>query len=570
LAESSNEPAVRSDLAILGARRRLEIHNRFRDLLDRSRFKIVVIGTFSLLFWFSLYRLSLLGMRSINRMASQHSAELIASMFHVFFLALGVMLLFSNAIITYTSLFKSRETAFLSALPVRAESIFLYRLGESIAFSSWAFIFLATPLTAAYGTYCGLPWTYNLAVLGFYLAFLFIPAAVGSLVSMIVTVTVPRSRKGLVLAAAVIIVGGIAYLGFRVVRLPGGFNQDLRIASEVFDSIKFSENPLLPSAWLTKGILYLRDGRMDRALFFLAVIASNAVFLTALAHAAAGRLMRRGWFVSQDLPSRKRMGARAGFDVLVARILFFMSPRVRQIVIKDAKTFMRDPVQWSQFLIFFGLLGIYFSSLRSFAYEDRDLFFRNLIGQMNLLATALTLATFSSRFIFPQLSLEGRRFWVVGMMPMPREEILFGKLAFSFVASLLISETLIGISSFMLKSPPSLAALHAVALFGICMGLSGLSVGLGTLYPNFAEDNPSKIVAGFGGTLNLVLSLGFVIAVIAIQAAPWFVLFREGGPAAPDASMWVVGTMAAILVLSLAACLIPMGMALKAIRKLEI
>ena len=273
--------------------------------------------------------------------------------------------------------------------------------------------------------------------------------------------------------------------------------------------------------------------------------------------------MRRGWFVSQDLPGRKRRGARAGFDALVGKLLFFMGSRVRQIVLKDAKTFVRDPVQWSQFLIFFGLLAIYFSSLRSFAYEERDIFFRNLIGQMNLLATSLTLATFSSRFIFPQLSLEGRRFWVVGMMPMPREEILIGKLAFSFAASLLISETLIGISSVMLKTPVSLAALHAVALFGICLGLSGLSVGLGTLYPNFAEDNPSKIVAGFGGTLNLVMSLGFVLTLIAVQAVPGFVLLREGGPASPDAATWVVGTMAAILVLSVAACLIPMAFALK-------
>ena len=284
----------------------------------------------------------------------------------------------------------------------------------------------------------------------------------------------------------------------------------------------------------------------------------------------AARLYRRGFDrVAAGVTARKRYGV-SWMDRVFSGSLFFFSTQTRLMMIKDFRTFRRDPAQWSQFLIFFGLLGIYFSSLRSFAYEERDVVFRNLIGQMNLLATALTLATFSSRFIFPQLSLEGRRFWVVGMMPMPREEILFGKLAFSFAASLLISETLIGLSSFMLKVPVSMAALHAVALFGICLGLSGLSVGLGTLYPNFAEDNPSKIVAGFGGTLNLVMSLGFVISVMAVQAVPGLVLFREGGAASPDASSWVVGTMAAILALSLAACLIPMGLALKAIRRLEI
>src|SRR6185503_7500214 len=162
-----------------------------------------------------------------------------------------------------------------------------------------------------------LPWTFNLPVLAFYLLFLFVPAALGSLVSMIVTVVIPRSRKGHVLAGAAIIVAGVVSLGFRVVRLPGGFNQDLRIASEVFDSIKFSENPLLPSAWLAKGIQHLREGRTDRVLFFLGLIAANAVFLTALAHSSAAWLMRRGWFVSQDLPSRKRRGARAGVDALI-------------------------------------------------------------------------------------------------------------------------------------------------------------------------------------------------------------------------------------------------------------
>ena len=31
--------------------------------------------------------------------------------------------------------------------------------------------------------------------------------------------------------------------------------------------------------------------------------------------------------------------------------------------------------------------------------------------------------------------------------------------------------------------------------------LNALAVGLGAVYPNFREDNPSKIVSGFGGTL---------------------------------------------------------------------
>ena len=56
--------------------------------------------------------------------------------------------------------------------------------------------------------------------------------------------------------------------------------------------------------------------------------------------------------------------------------------------------------------------------------------------------------------------------------------------------------------------------LHAVAVAVIALGLSGLNVGLGAYLPNFRETDPSKIVVGFGGTVNMVVGLAFLVAVI--------------------------------------------------------
>ena len=50
--------------------------------------------------------------------------------------------------------------------------------------------------------------------------------------------------------------------------------------------------------------------------------------------------------------------------------------------------------------------------------------------------------------------------------------------------------------------------------------LCGLSVGLGALFPNFKEDNPSKIVSGFGGTLCLVASFVYIVLFITLLAFP--------------------------------------------------
>ncbi|MBI2901754.1 MAG: hypothetical protein HYY17_16335 [Planctomycetes bacterium] len=562
-----------NDVAVLASLKGAELRNRLRLFGRQSRFKIVVIACFSVVFWGSLYRLfyhALDFLRS-GGIASQFLLEdLVGGTFHVFFFALFIMLVFSNAIICYTSFYKSKETEFLHALPVRPGTTFLYKFGEALAFSSWAFLFLGTPLMAAYGRLFGAPWHFYAAAMLYFMAWMFVPAAIGAMIAMVVTSFLPRTRKELVIGAALVTVAVVIVIVTRILSIRSQLSGDMRLVQEVYDSTGFSRNPLLPSFWMAKGLLSHSRGGTGTAAFFFGVIAANALFLMGLAHWMSARLMLRGWYVSQGLRHNRKYGARTIVDRVFSPLLSFVGRSVRHIVIKDVKSFIRDPVQWSQFLIFFGLLAIYFLNLRTFAYQEREIFWKNLIAQMNLLATSLTLATFASRFIFPQLSLEGRRFWIIGMMPMPREDILYGKLALSFTTSLLISETLIGISSLMLRTPTELAILHAVALLGICLGVSGLAVGLGALYPNFSEDNPSKIVSGFGGTLNLVTTLAFVSLVLALQAVPCFLYFGRSFISDGAFRAWILASMGGIAVLSLVACLVPMGLGLRAVRRMEV
>jgi ABC-2 type transport system permease protein len=49
-----------------------------------------------------------------------------------------------------------------------------------------------------------------------------------------------------------------------------------------------------------------------------------------------------------------------------------------------------------------------------------------------------------------------------------------------------------------------------------------MSTGLGAVFLDLRQRNPSAIVSGFGGTLNLVASLAFMVASI----APFAVLFH--------------------------------------------
>jgi hypothetical protein len=63
------------------------------------------------------------------------------------------------------------------------------------------------------------------------------------------------------------------------------------------------------------------------------------------------------------------------------------------------------------------------------------------------------------------------------------------------------------------------------AVMGI--GLSAGSLGLGALLADYKEDDPGKLAAGYGGTINLLVSLVFVAALLVGAGFP---LFAAGLP----------------------------------------
>ena len=220
-------------------------------------------------------------------------------------------------------------------------------------------------------------------------------------------------------------------------------------------------------------------------------------------------------------PAQPRFRPVAGLDRLAAGLVWFLDPQTRLLIVKDFRTFRREPAQWAQVLIFCGLLVLYFTNMRRLWSCNVEWLYQNGLSLLNLTTTGLLLCIYTGRFIYPMLSLEGRKFWILGLLPLRRERLLWGKFAFSAVGSLVIAEVLILLSDLMLGMPSLALALHAVTVAVLAVGLSGLSVGLGACMPTFRETDPSKIAAGFGGTLNLVAGLVFLLMVISLMALPW-------------------------------------------------
>jgi ABC-2 type transport system permease protein len=275
---------------------------------------------------------------------------------------------------------------------------------------------------------------------------------------------------------------------------------------------------------------------------------------------------------------RRQVGSALSDRAFSLLLTFFPQP-LRLLLIKDWRLLRRDPVQWSQFLIFFGLLGLYFINVDRFNNPHSDIGYVtwiNMVSFLNLAVVGLILSTFTTRFIYPMISLEGHCFWIVGLLPIDRDTILWSKFWFASLGSWVPCSLLVLLSDLMLHVPLMVIGVHQLTCVLLCLGLSSIAVGFGAMMPNFHETSPSKIAAGFGGTLNLVLSALYIMVVVVLTALPChFYLLAGNGPFGAAfvnpqyLRLWlVVGTGAAIIV-GAAATIVPLRRGLRAFRKLE-
>jgi ABC-2 type transport system permease protein len=343
---------------------------------------------------------------------------------------------------------------------------------------------------------------------------------------------------------------------------------------QLLSHTKLAINPYMPSAWLIRSTLAWSEQLPRQGAFYFLLLASNAAMGLVVGFELVGRCFYGSWaatFASRAAYFQRRSLARRTAHrrhSLLERIVGVarpFSPAAAALALKDIRLFWRDPTQWIQFMIFFGLLCIYVLNLRNIALSFQNAFWVALIAHFNLAACGLTLSTLTTRFVFPQFSLEGRRVWILGLSPFGLQRLLWQKFALSAFVSVTITGVMIVASSLMLKLPAARIGYYLAAVVLMCVALCGLSVGLGAVFPNFKEENPSKIVSGFGGTLCLVLSFIYLILFLALTAVPAIIHVHPW----PFVYAKTLGVVAAVL-LSAAALVLPMQLAWRRVKRLEI
>ena len=514
---TDDQQATRPLLGLLLRVKLRALSNRFRQSIDESPVRVYVAAALVVLIWFGLYWVFRMVFSQFDRTPLAATVA-IPMVLNFFFVAILLMLTFSNAIIAYGALFGREESDYLLTAPPCTLDIVTLKYLESVALSSWSLVLLGMPLMVVMAERAEGAEFYVL-FMAFFLAFIPIPGALGLFLAWLAARFFPRRLMGTMAAIGGVVLAGCVIWGMRSFRVDTAAEVWLR---SFLARMSFVESAFLPNNWAASGIDHAMSGQLSESVLYLGVTLANAFFLSWLAVMFVAKYFDAAHDrASVGVTGMRRCAATAGGGI-AGTVFFYLPKPLRLIAAKDLRTFVRDPMQWSQLAILVGLMVLYLANIPAFQIEFATSGWLRMIPFLNLCATSLILATFTCRFVFPLMSLEGRQLWLIGMLPTPRGHILLAKFAFAMTVTLIVALGAMSLATVMLKLDAVWSIIHLMITVAICCGLCGFAVGIGARLPMFDQSNVARIANGPGGTTSLLASIVLVAAVLtAVGVATW-------------------------------------------------
>src|SRR5882672_3457109 len=269
----------------------LTLWRRLKSVGEQSRLLTTVTFLFVASYLVLAYWLFFVGLRFIARFPGL-GTPLTERLMFLLFAFLFVLLLISNLIISYSNLFRNRETTFLLTMPVPSETIFQWKFIESALLASWAFVFLIAPLLGAYGITRGVPWHFYVATLLMVGLFIVLPAVIGSFCAVNLARYLDRRLFQVIATVSLtaLIAGAAIWFRPEPVSPDSTETRVLAVLDKMLSRTRFAEFAFIPSYWLSSSVLQWANGALLASGFFVLVLLSHVAFFGMLAFTQMGNL----------------------------------------------------------------------------------------------------------------------------------------------------------------------------------------------------------------------------------------------------------------------------------------
>ncbi len=419
-------------------------------------------------------------------------------------------IVFLSSIATIPTFLKNKEINLLRTLPISNETIIKYNIVKLIYFSLYGSLFVLIPILIAFGI---ANW-YNI----FYFIFLPLIILLFTIIATLLWILVfwlfdililslPKTLKKLTIFILALIIAGKTALLF----------PKLEIKDKTWFSIletyifTFDINQLLfPYNWFTKLLIYIGESNIIPTLVYLFFVTVTAYLLYQLLTKLATKTFEKS---IENITS-------FWWNIAVLRkkwFNMFTKNKYINLFIKDLLVHIKDPIQRTQLLVFAILAIIYIIIIKWLSIKK--ILDPNIVTILSILWIWLVgffISWFTLRFVFPNISLEGRAFWILKLAPLNIKKLYIIKFIFFFLFSLLFALALLISYHKIIWILPEISLLNTILGLTLVAFITALFFSLGSIYPNFNETNPSKIATSMWGLLWIFISNGLTFVIMAI------------------------------------------------------
>jgi len=484
--------------------------------------KVLPVALVTAIFWsvtYAVFYRMLAYFRSTEDIGLLLTVKLVSMTLISFLLILVV----SNLVCAFNTFFFSEDLYLLHASPISRHSVYLARFTETLVHASWMVFLMAVPIFAALGRvfHAGAGFYLSLPLVMVPLAM--IPTAAGIVLALLlVNLFVARRTRDILSFLSVALVGGMV-IAFRFLNPEKVLlHHEMGSVVSFFSLLRSPDSPLSPHFWTSRVLLDSLGVQQGESLFFYLMLASAALGSLSLGYYAVVLLYRRGFSRAQEADTRRIAGGR-----LVDRLLaFYLRPlprASRELVIKDLKAFVRDRGQWSQLFLLAGMIVVYLYNFAVLPLERSPMpryFLEIILNFMNLGLAGFVIASISTRFVFPGVSLEGQSFWLVKSAPVSMKRFLWSKMFVLTLPLLVLGQFLVVVSSRILKADLNVTAVACLVVFTLTFAIVALGTGMGAIFPRFEVENPAQIPTGVGGIFYMIASLALIGVTLALLVRP--------------------------------------------------
>jgi ABC-2 type transport system permease protein len=447
----------------------------------------------------------------------------------IFFMTVNI----GNIVVSYSTFFKSSEAGFLLTMPISFAKIFLIKFLDNFFYSSSTLLLMVTAALAGYTSYFGLPWYFiPFAVLFLILPFMFIAGTLGAITLLVIMrfASTFGIKKVLVTIASVY---GTTIILFYI------FSSPVQLVTRVFayfpninNYFGFLESPavkLLPNHWVADALYWISSGKYIAAGWhvYLLIVVSILFFLFALF--LAKKWFYKTWLVFLNLSSELSVKKKNNGKVLFSfENRSSLKPRREALLKREFLLFIREPSQWTHFLVMTFLITIFIVSISNIdvmILNAYNIYLKTLVYLVIYLFNVFLIASMSLRFIFPLVSLEGETIWKIRSAPLNYKKLMLTRLFIYSSVIFVIGQILNFVSNYQFSITLTLISQLNTAF--VTITLVSLNFGMGAAYANYKEKNPIRVASSQGASLTFLFTIIYLVFLIVLLFAPLINYFYE-------------------------------------------